>query len=788
MNPKMLEILEFIKVRDRLVNYMATPMGRTIAERLYPTATGSTIKVLHGETTEAVRLAQKSRLPTLSDAKDIRPSIEHGKKGGVLEPKALIDVSETIAVIANVRRIILGQRSDAPSLTRIIEDVTTFTDITDSIAAVIDSDAKLKDDASPYLKHIRRESRVVHQRIQNFLTNTLSSPSNSDILQEPVITQRGGRYVLPIKAERRTAFPGILHDISASGATIFVEPLEIVEHGNRQRELHAEDERESRRILMEVTATIVEQATELSRAIRALARIDLTFGKAQYALDLNGIVPEMIDRPSENSLRLINARHPLLPNAAVPISLESGGANPILVITGPNTGGKTVALKTTGLLALMNQAGLHIPAEQGTRLPIFKNIVADIGDEQSIEQSLSTFSAHMTTIVDILRDTDRNCLVLLDELGSGTDPEEGSALAQAILEYLLQKRTSTIATTHHSSLKVFAEATEGVRNASTEFDPETLQPTYKVLMDVPGHSNAMSIAETLGLQQQVLEQARLHLGTPHRDLEELLRTMQADRDAIETLRKSAETSAQEAENLRASLDANIREAEEEKARATIDAQRAFLRESRALQTRLRRIRASLDNNLISSKRVPEIQKEIAEMQQQATELVTPEVETDTETDPVKLVPGQQVWLAEMGVHGTLLTPPDKDGTVEVQIGSIRARVALHDIEASSAPTVQQEERTPYISRVETPIHAPVEEISLRGMRYDAAEQLLEKTLNDAFLANAITLRIIHGKGTGTLKQMTHEMLDHHPLVESHHMAEQSNGGNGVTIARLSSHP
>ena len=784
----MLEILEFIKVRDRLVSYMATPMGRTIAERLYPTTTGSTIKSLHDETTEAVSLAQKSRLPTLGDAKDIRPSIEHGKKGGFLEPKALIDVSETIGVVTNIRRIILGQRSDTPALTRIIEDIATFKDITDSIADVISSDAKLKDDASPYLEHIRRESRVVHQRIQNFLTNTVSSPSNSDILQEPVITQRGGRYVLPIKAERRASFPGILHDISASGATIFVEPLEIVEHGNRQRELNAEDERESRRILMEVTATIVEHATELSHAIRALARIDLTFGKAQYALDLNGIVPEIIDRPSDTSLRLVNARHPLLPSAAVPISLESGGANPILVITGPNTGGKTVALKTTGLLALMNQAGLHIPAEHGTRLPIFKNIVADIGDEQSIEQSLSTFSAHMTTIVDILRDTDRNCLVLLDELGSGTDPEEGSALAQAILEYLLQKRTSTIATTHHSSLKVFADATEGVRNASTEFDPITLQPTYKVLMDVPGQSNAMSIAENLGLQQQVLEKARLHLGTPHTDLEELLRKMQADRDAIEALRESAEQSAQEADNLRASLDANIKEAEEEKARATVDAQRAFLRESRALQTRLRRIRSSLDNNLISSKRVPEIQKEIAEMQQEAADLVTPEMETNTNTDHGELEPGRQVWLAEMGVHGTLITPPDKDGTDEVQIGSIRARVAIHDIEASGAPTEPQEQRTRYTPQVETPIRASVEEISLRGMRYEAAEQLLEKTLNDAFLSNAITLRIIHGKGTGILKQMTHEMLDHHPLVESHHMAEESNGGNGVTIARLSSHP
>ncbi len=791
MKEKVLQTLEFTKVRERMARYAATEMGHAIAEKLRPLADPEEIAALQQETREAAVLISEGAPVSMDGVSDIRPLVQRATKGGMLEPREFLAITLTTAAARRLRQNILGRKQRAPALAQIAEEMQDTRKLEEEIGKTIGVDVRVRDDASIVLKVQRDSLRAVHEDIVSALNGILAAPNSQEALQEPVITQRGGRFVLPVRSDRRTAVQGIVHDVSASGATLFVEPMQVVDLGNEQRELQAQERREIERILTKLSREVALNARALNTMVRVLARLDVAFAKGQYARATHAVEPHMNPAGEAPSIRLVDARHPLLGDDAVPMSLEIGGQHNVMVITGPNTGGKTVALKTVGLLILMHQAGLHIPAGHGSHLSVFRHVFADIGDEQSIEQSLSTFSSHMTVIVETLREANKESLVLLDELGAGTDPDEGAALAEAILSYLLKRGILTIANSHHGSLKAFAHSTPGVRNASVEFDPESLEPTYRLLMDIPGQSNALVIAKRLGLKDEVLHEARGHLGESRVKLDQLLLQVQADRQASRADREAAGMALAEADRLRAEMELRLAEATEEKARAKSAAQHELYQESKALQNRLRRIRASLDNRLVQPERAPDIQKELQDTLRELKQLQTPPPApapepVAPESAGVRRIPrpGEPVHLEDFGVSGTLISGPDKDGYVEIQAGDVRMKVPWHRVERKEAkPSADKRAaRDTAGLNIDTP-YVPME-VSLRGMYAADAEALLDQTLHDAFIANRDMLRIVHGKGAGILRTMVHDLLRRHPLVESFQVAEQAEGGDGVTVARL----
>ncbi|HIC93079.1 MAG TPA: hypothetical protein EYP09_02360, partial [Anaerolineae bacterium] len=505
---------------SRLAEHTSFSAGRELALGLRPSTDPAEVRRRQGETSEARRLLALRGDLSLGGAHDVRPLVKNARREAVLLPTELLDIRDTLVRGRTLRRAILRLSDQFPLLADIAARIEECPRLVSEIARCINERAEVVDGASPDLARVRRELRETHRRLLDKLERIISSPSTAPFLQEPIITQREGRYVIPLKADFKGRIPGLVHDVSASGATLFIEPLATLELGNRWRELQVEEEREVRRVLAALSALVAEEGERVEHTVEALAELDLAFAKAKYAEELKAVEPKLVSwkaprRPASNcqhpgsTIDLRKARHPLLdPATVVPIDVHLSDDYFILVITGPNTGGKTVSLKTVGLLALMAQCGLHIPAAEGSALSVFSGIYADIGDEQSIEQNLSTFSSHLNNIVDILRRADRRSLVLLDELGAGTDPSEGSALARAILSHLLERRITTFVATHYPELKVFAHATPGVENACVEFDLETLAPTYKLSIGLPGRSNALAIASRLGLASGIVDRAR----------------------------------------------------------------------------------------------------------------------------------------------------------------------------------------------------------------------------------------------------------------------------------------
>ncbi|MGQ9573105.1 MAG: endonuclease MutS2, partial [Dehalococcoidia bacterium] len=517
LNPKTISTLEFDKVLARLAQHTSFSAGRALALALRPSSDYAEVVHRQRITAEARRLLEMQPNLTLGGAHDVRPQAQKAALAGVLEPSDLLDIQATLSLAISLRNTVQRLGMHLPLLTDLAERLADLSPLVAEIARCINPRSEVTDAASPILADLRREVRLAHDRLTARLQHILASPTGRQVAQGPIVTLRDGRYVIPVKAEQRGHLPGIVHDVSSSGATVFLEPLATVELGNAWRELQLEEQREVERILRALSAQVGHAAAEIETTVETLAEFDLALAKAKLgeALGAKELPYLSEDQPwlahSRGELRLINARHPLLKGEVVPISIWVGDSYSIVLITGPNTGGKTVALKTVGLLTLMAQAGLPIPADLGTRIPVFASVHADIGDEQSIEQSLSTFSSHVGNIIRILSEAKRNSLVLLDELGAGTDPSEGTALAQAILQHLLDIGATTIATTHHGQLKVFAHVTPGIVNASVEFDLETLAPTYRLSIGLPGQSNALAIAERLGMPADILERARQHI-------------------------------------------------------------------------------------------------------------------------------------------------------------------------------------------------------------------------------------------------------------------------------------
>lgn len=799
MNERSLKVLEYPKIIAMLERHTAFAPGAELARELLPAADPAAVREALAETEEALRLLEKGAPDLLAGARDVRAAVQRAGLGAVLSPSELLDVAATAEAARRARRVLLQDPEERPRLAARALAMGSFPELEEAVASCIGDDGQVLDRASPKLHQLRSRIRSLQTRSRERLEAVMRAAAGRNVLQDAVVTMRGGRYVIPVKQEHRASVPGIVHDTSASGATVFVEPMPVVELNNQIAEARAEEEREVERILRDLSGRVGAVADGLLATVRVLAELDLVFAKARLALDMKAEKPEMNE---EGWIHVRGGRHPLLRGNVVPIDVWVGRDFRTLVITGPNTGGKTVTLKTIGLFCLMAQAGLFVPALPGTELSVFRGIFADIGDEQSIEQSLSTFSSHMANIVDILRHIDQRSLVLFDELGAGTDPAEGAALAMAILEHVAGAGAVCVATTHYSELKAFVHSRPGMENASVEFDPETLAPTYRLQMGMPGRSNALEIAARLGLPEEILRRAR-HQFSRHDDVrvEDLIRDLEeASRAAREERREAARLRA-EAERLRAEADAlreELKRRREELQRQAREEARQIVaearREAEAVIAELRRRRDAAG--------VEEARTAHARLTRRLAALETPPEEDGGEPRAAAaaapgrpLQAGDEVLVKTINRTGRLQSGPDAAGQWTVLIGGLRMVVpeaqlvfvkageGESDAEAGSVDAGTGSRRTRGALTAAKRGHISPE-VHLRGMTVDEALLTLEKYLDDALLAGLDTVRVVHGKGTGTLRKAVHDYLRSHPRVSGFRLADAAAGGYGVTVAEL----
>lgn len=794
MDEKYLETLEFAKILAQLAEYTDFAGGRELALALRPATDLAEARARQQETSEARRLFDIQGAMGLGGARDVRPRAEAALRGVTLLPSDLLEIAGTLSSGRKLKRNLSRAADQFPHLAAIGGRIEECPGVVSEIQRCLDDRGEVVDNASPQLARIRSELKVAYERLMERLNRIVASPDKAIYLQEALVTQRHGRYVIPLKADFKGRIPGIVHDQSGSGATLFIEPLATVELNNRWRELQLEEEREVQRILAHLSALVAEEAPSIARTVEALAELDLTFAKARYAEDIHAVEAQLLPftRPSSAAdgpahhpgsvVRLMRARHPLLePAKVVPVDVYLDESYYIIVITGPNTGGKTVTLKTVGLLTLMAQAGLHIPAREDSALSVFESVYADIGDEQSIEQSLSTFSAHQANIIHILDGANERALVLLDELGAGTDPLEGAALAQAILTHLLRRGITTLVATHYPELKGYAHTTPGVENASVEFDVETLSPTYELTIGLPGRSNALAIATRLGLPSAIVEEARNYLSTGDLAAEDLLAEIKAQREATSRAYQETLARRQTVESMARELEARLAGIEEER-QNTLEAVRGQAREELALvRQEIRRLRRQVAAIAAEHAPAQHIEEQVEILEKQVAPpppLPRPQI---LPREPLQV--GDTVLVAGLGVDGEVLELSE-DG-VEVQIGRFRVRVRQADVELrerSVAPPPSSAAKT--LSLPPTP--SPGVELNLRGYRVDDALARLEEYLNSAFLAGLPWVRIVHGKGSGALRKAVRDVLPGHALVASFRGGEEGEGDEGVTVVKLAS--
>ncbi len=791
MHTKSLNTLEYPKIIERLAQETAFSASRELAQALEPSGDFDIALRRQAFTAEARLLLDLRPDAGVRGARDVRAQTRAAERGKTLTPAELLDILATIRASAHVYRLITRLEDGFPLLKGLAGDLPQRGSLEARIAACISEEGDVLDSASPRLRQLRTDIRTAQQRLQERLGTLVNEFRTA--LQEPIITMRSDRYVLPVRAEARGQVRGIVHDQSGSGATVFVEPLVVVEMNNRLRQLQIEERQEVERILAELSDLVGTDAAYIILAVELLAEIDLQLAKARFASVVRGSAPKL---NTDGRLHLRQARHPLLTGRVVPIDFWLGQQARMVVITGPNTGGKTVALKTVGLLSLMALSGLHIPAGDDSEVPVYHDIFADIGDEQSIEQSLSTFSSHLSRIVEILRDATPDSLVLLDELGAGTDPSEGSALARAILSHLLERDVATIATTHYSELKAFAHERAGVENASVEFDVETLSPTYRLTIGLPGRSNALAIAGRLGLPGEIIEQGREFLGSAGVEMESLLTNLAEERQAAADERYHLSMERAEAEYQRKELERMRRETEEERERIINAAREKSRREADAAQAELARIRTQMRRNL-TEERLEQLRERARKLEERnaplpaRTRTAPANLSADGEavSEPGDLLVGDQVRVSSLGQTGEVVAAANTRGEVEVQVGSLRMRVAVGNLERLSKRKARTEANgagsSAYPQMVTLPARdeadAPETQLDLRGWRVEDALSEVDTYLNDAYLMGMPTVRLLHGKGTGALRQAIRDQLRHHPLVKNFESAPQREGGEGITV-------
>jgi DNA mismatch repair protein MutS2 len=808
MDDKTLETLEFPKILERIAAYASFAPTAEKAAALRPLTDLIEAQRLQAETQEAFRLLVTTPDLTIGGAREVREQVDLASHGGVLIPVDLLDIKSTLIAGRTLARRFERVGESYPRLAELAAQMPLPVGLIDAISRAISDRGELLDSASAKLAIIRRDLRVVHERLLTKMQRMVSDSNIAQYLQEALVTQRDGRYVLPIRADFKGRVRGVVHDQSASGATLFVEPLSVVELNNQYRELQLAERDEERRILQALSDEIGAFSHEIAAMIDIIAEIDLVLAKAKYAEETDALEPILVKFPRKGReingdrthpgsvIRLYDARHPLLdPETVVPVDVVLDPETYALIITGPNTGGKTVTLKTVGLLALMAQSGLHIPVGSGSEISVFKKIYADIGDEQSIEQSLSTFSGHITNIIRILDQADRQSLVILDELGAGTDPQEGAALARALMTHLLERSITTLVTTHHPELKTFAHGTPGVTNASVEFDLESLQPTYHLTIGLPGRSNALAIAERLGMPEVIVDKARSEISPDDLRAENLLEEIHRQRDLARQARAEAERARQEIEQLRSELVARLEHIEDER-REVLDQAR---QEAKAKIDELERELASLRRALAKARQpldaLEAVEKSVSALEEDYEEPVERLPLEDEEIiydRPVRL--GDRVRLRSLNTKGVVTSLGEEE--LEVQVGALRVRTRLSEVEPVSSEgsaeadqgggTITRERQAGGEKGASVNAPSPGIELDLRGQRADDALDQLERYLDAAYLAGLPFVRIIHGKGTGKLRQAVRESLGPNPHVRSFESGGVSEGGDGVTVAKLQS--
>ena len=782
MNPKHLYTLELHKILDQLAAHASFSAGQALAHDLLPATEHGEIRYRLETTAEARALLEVKTNATLGGARDLRPLLDAARRSKTLAPADLLDVRDTLVAGRNLHRILTRLSNQFPHLAAIAGRIDYCPADIEEISRCISDQGDVRDSASDELARIRREVGQANDRLQAKLEAIVHSSDNAKYLQETIVTQREGRYVIPLKAEFKGRIPGVVHDVSASGATIFIEPLSVVELNNAWRELLIQEEQEVKRILAALSERVGRHAEPIERTVEALADLDLAFAKAKYAEALDAAMPEIIPPRNGAVIRYLGARHPLLdPEAVVPIDVVLDDETHALIITGPNTGGKTVSLKTVGLLTLMAQAGLHIPAEDGSAFTPFEDVYADIGDEQSIEQNLSTFSSHLTNILSFLDQADDRSLVLLDELGAGTDPAEGSALARSLMEHFRQHGSALFVATHYPELKSYAQLTPGVRNASVEFDAKTLSPTYRLTIGLPGRSNAFAIAQRLGMPDAIVDAAREMVSPEEQRTEDMLAEIHDLRLQANQARDDAAAARAEAEQTSRELRERLAGIDEERQEILRQARGQATEELETLRTEARRLRQSLRAAAAPIDSVKALEAEIEALTDEMVEPEALEAPPVVESGGQPIRPGDRVLVRPLGVKGEVTAIEDDE--IEVQAGLGRTRVRRDEVER--VEPMAEAMREPQTGGVSAPKPAsPGSRIDLRGCTVDQALDQLDEYLDTAFRAGLPSARIIHGKGTGTLRRAVRRFLADHPLVAEYAGASPRDGGEGVTETKL----
>ncbi len=773
-----MEKLEFNKITADLARYAYSEGGEELCRNLQPSRNLNAVKLRLDETAEAMEMLRFAEPSYLSGLVIITPYLDKAKAGGIIMPSELRDIYRLLLASRLAKKTADDERY--PRMQAKSRELFADLKLEQMIDRMISEEGEVRDDATPELKRIRNQIQVLRQRIRDYLQDFIRSGNNQRVLQDAIVTERDGRYVVPVKQEYRYEVKGIVHDESASGATVFIEPLAVVEQNNRIRSLQGEEKREIERILRELSSQIAAYRDELDHNVRILSEIDAIYARARLAYHMNAFRPQVDD---SGILDLSRARHPLLGDKAVPIDVRLGQDFDMMVITGPNTGGKTVALKTVGLLVLMTMAGLFIPARESSRVSVFDEVFVDIGDEQSIEQSLSTFSSHMSNIIHILKHSDSKSLVLIDELGAGTDPAEGASLARVILEEFRNKGAKVIVTTHQSELKYYAYQTERVVNASVEFDPKTLQPTYRLTIGTPGQSNALEIAARLGLEERLVEAARQLMPVKEIELSNMIRELKEKTYFLEQ-------SYRETERLRLELTKEKQALQEEKER--LEAQKAAIlaRARSEADSYLRTVKREAEEavqelkNLLKEKDKPPKWHEVEQKRQRIRELHVEEPwrESTAEIAPADLKPGDYVLIKNINQRGYVLEGPDPQGEVTVQVGILKLNVSQDQLVPSESPEEKKYQRKnqSFLEKART----ISKEIDVRGKLAEEAIQEIDKYLEDANLVGIDSVRIIHGKGTGALRKAVRNFLQDHRYVQSFQDGAREEGGYGVTVVKL----
>lgn len=781
MNEKALRTLEFHKIIQMLSTLALTEPGQKRCEALKPYDRIEQVERAQHETEEALLILLRRGDSPLIFFKDVTAWLSLSKKGSTLPPRALLDTAEVLRASSSVKNAI-GDDPDnrTPQLTALAARLTPLRQLERAISDALISEEEVADNASPALADIRRHIRIANEKIRDKLQALAHGSQSSKYLQDSLITMRNGRYVIPVRQEFRSQVPGLVHDQSASGATLFIEPMAVVEAGNELKEWQAKERAEIERILAELSARVSDDADIIEENLDILIELDFRFAKAALARSMRAIRPVINSR---GYIKLVKVRHPLIPDdKVVPCDLWLGDTFTTLIITGPNTGGKTVTLKTVGLTTLMALAGLHVPGQLGTQLAMFDNVFADIGDEQSIEQSLSTFSSHMKNIVSILDEAENTDLVLFDELGAGTDPTEGAALAQAILQRMLKMSIRSVATTHYSELKAFALATPGAENASVEFDVSTLSPTYRLSIGVPGKSNAFDISRRLGLSDSLIKDAQQLLSRETLLFEDVIASAQTQRQAAQKEREQAEAAhletlrlKKEAESLNQEMKA-LREGARAKAR---DEARRIIekakRESAGVLEELRTMKAA-DPNAINR-----LRKRMTNLQDELSGGLNLEQGSD-ELRPEDIMVGMNVQLLVNGARATVLSLPDSKNEVQVQAGVIKMRVGVDQLKPTEKP--KQSRKTVVHSSTQSMDRTVKMDCDVRGMALDEAMAAVDNYLDTATMAGLNEVFIIHGKGTGTLRAGLRAHLNKHPHVAAQRPGKYGEGEAGVTVVTL----